>query len=631
MWTKLRTLHKNKHDIILLQETKLKDADLNDHLRYRWRQISDGEAFSSPAASYQAGGVAILLSAYACSILDDRYLIPVHSDEHRQIIVGATLGNDPIYIHSIYAPVRRAERPHFFSNLTTPTLPGSHIIGGDFNCVLDTHLDTRGDRDIAAAGALELATWLTLIDAVDAWRLRHDHTREYTSPSGNSRIDMIFISGCFTNNYTADLLPRTAGSDHLAPQVTSASSSIPTGKSGHWQLPVWLCKKAAEHIKPSLERLVNATNSPNYHDTFTQTLKEITGKCKAKHKQTLRWRKNKTDRARLRWMRAHYQAIAAPTLENLADAEAARKQWISQIEHETTTKRAWAFDNQFAEAEKCTAFFLRRPSSRRATMIPGIKQPDGSVSNEPAVIHSEHKRFWTNLYSSDSSGTEPVPSDSNIENLLNIDIPRLPDEASELLEKEITEEDIERQIGRLPNNKAAGSDGIRAELLKQHPKHWAKILRPIFEHHIHQHRQLPQPFRETIITLIHKKGCTYQPKNYRPIALLNVIAKILTAIHNDRLRKVLHLVIPAEQTGFVPKRSISENIVLLQDAIYYAKRHHPSSVILSLDFEKAYDRVQWRVMKAILAKMNFGLRWTNTIFTMHKDRTAKLSINGDLS
>ena len=49
MWSKLRTLHRAKHDIILLQETKLKDTDLNDDLRYRWQQVSDGEAYTSPA------------------------------------------------------------------------------------------------------------------------------------------------------------------------------------------------------------------------------------------------------------------------------------------------------------------------------------------------------------------------------------------------------------------------------------------------------------------------------------------------------------------------------------------------------------------------------------------------------
>ena len=56
MWTKLRALHKAKWDVVLLQETKLMDEDSNDDLIYRWKQITDGEAYTNPAASSQAGG-----------------------------------------------------------------------------------------------------------------------------------------------------------------------------------------------------------------------------------------------------------------------------------------------------------------------------------------------------------------------------------------------------------------------------------------------------------------------------------------------------------------------------------------------------------------------------------------------
>ena len=210
-------------------------------------------------------------------------------------------------------------------------------------------------------------------------------------------------------------------------------------------------------------------------------------------------------------------------------------------------------------------------------------------------------------------------------------LPRLAPETAALLEKEITEDEIIHQIGKLPNNKAAGADGLRAELLKLEPKLWAKALQPIYENILHDTKSLPQPFRESIIILIYKKGCPFEPCNYRPIALLNVIAKLLSGIHNNRLRDHLASIIPPEQTGFVPKRSISENITLLQDATFFAKRHHPSAIILSLDFQKAYDRVQRPVLLAILKKMGFGPRWLTIISTMYERRVAKLCINGKLS
>ena len=630
MWTKLRSLHRSKFDIILLQETKLKDADLNDDLLYRWGQVSDGEAFSSPAASSQSGGVAVLLSSYACSILHDREKIPIQSDGHRQIIVSASLNEQRVYLQSIYAPARRADRPDFFNNLTNPTTPGSHIIGGDFNCVIDANIDTISDPVLVTTGTPEMITWMDSLDVIDAWRTQNDNKTEFTSPSGNSRIDMVLLSGCFTNHFHAHHLPRLIGSDHMVPQIETKSCEISSG-NGHWQLPTWLASKAATEIKPMLETLASAIGNSDYSDTFTKVMRNITGRCKAVHKQVLRWRKDKIERARLRWLRAHHRAIASPTEERIADAEEARRIWKKAIDDAIYLKRARAFDKHFAEAERCTAFFLRRPRKKNVSTIPGVRKPDGSTSEAPETIQSEHKSYWSTLYSIDSGGLDAPLTNTNIQNLTNTSLPKLSNADAAVLEQPITEEEIERQITRLPNNKAAGSDGLRAELLKQHPALWSKILLPIFEHQLHQLGQLPQSFRESIVILLHKKGCALTPKNYRPIALLNVIAKVLSGIHNNRLRRVIKKIIPPEQTGFVPQRSISENLLLLQDSIYYAKRHHPSSIVVSLDFEKAYDRVQWKAMNAVIQKLNFGPRWCTIIKTMYKDRSARLSINGDLS
>ena len=630
MWSKLRTLHKQKHDIIFLQETKLKDTDANDDLEYRWRITSNGAAYTNPAASSQSGGVAILLSAYACSILQNRHQLPINQNAHRHIIVQASLQNQQVFLHSIYAPVHRAERPLFFSELTTPTSSGSHLAAGDFNCVIDPLLDSTGNHEIATAGSIELTAWLTNLNLCDLWRIHNDDKKEFTSPNGSARIDMIFASGCFTNHTTTSHAPRTIGSDHLCPILTTSSCEIIQQK-GHWQLPTWLAAAAARNIKPTLERLASATDHPDYFNNFSSALKDITGRCQATHKRILRWRNDKVDRARLRWIRAHSRAVHSPTDERLNDAEAARQCWLHELQEKGRINRARAFDKHFAEAERCSAFFLRRPKATRATIIPGIRTTEGAISTDHGEIASAHTSFWSKLYSATSNGTEQPPSSDDISTLTQTPLPSLPDNRTSLLEQPITELEIIENIGRLPNNKAAGADGLRAELLKRDPKLWARVLLPIFENLLHEKNDLPQPLRDSIIILLHKKGCPLDPQNYRPIALLSVIAKLLSGIHNCRLRQSLDTIIPAEQTGFIPKRSISENIITLQDAIYYAKRNHPTAIILSLDFQKAYDRVQWHVLKAILKKVGFGPRWLNLISVMYHQRRAKLCINGELT
>ena len=630
MWTKLRTLHKMRYDIILLQETKLTYTDMTDDLEYRWEQVSDGVAYTEPALSAQVGGVAILLSARACDRLTNRQIINSPSEPHRYLAISATLNDEVIYIHTVYAPVHRQDRPGFFNSLTIPTIPGSHIIGGDFNCVLDTQIDTIGDHNIASYGSAELITWVTSLNAIDAWRQQHGELKEFTSPSGKSRIDMIFLSGCFTNKFNAEHISRTIGSDHLCPTISTASSDI-SAKGGHWQLPTWLAKKAARNIQDTLQNLADSSTQPNYLRRFAHAMKRVTAKCKATHKQVLRCRKNKVDRARLQWSRAHMRAMANPTDELIEDAERARRSWIKEVSTDEQRKRAWAFDKHFVEAERCTRFFLTRANRGSTTVIPGVRRSDGSVSSERSQIQDAHTKFWTNLYSANAGGSESPPSQQNINALTSVPIPRLQTSASLTLEADITTDEIVRQIQRLPSRKAAGADGLRGELFKQAPILWAKVLLPIFHHLLHEQKNLPDTFHESIIILLHKKGCTLHPENYRPIALLNVMAKLLSSVYCARIRRKISKVIPNEQTGFVPGRSITENLILLGDAIHYSKRFHPSSIILALDFAKAYDRVQWRPMISILGKMGFGPRFLNVIKAMYKQRRAQLAINGELT
>ena len=65
-----------------------------------------------------------------------------------------------------------------------------------------------------------------------------------------------------------------------------------------------------------------------------------------------------------------------------------------------------------------------------------------------------------------------------------------------------------------------------------------------------------------LITLLYKKGDRDDPRNYRPITLLNTDYKILTKVLVSRLKKVMDEFVSAPQTGFVPKRQITENTLL---------------------------------------------------------------------
>ena len=95
------------------------------------------------------------------------------------------------------------------------------------------------------------------------------------------------------------------------------------------------------------------------------------------------------------------------------------------------------------------------------------------------------------------------------------------------------------------------------------------------------------------MTLTFKKGDRLDPRNWRPITLLNVDYKIASRAMAGRLLKVIHFVLAEDQTCGVPGRFIGDSVSLLRDVAHFASTSGSAVAILSLDQEKAFDRVDW--------------------------------------
>ena len=96
-----------------------------------------------------------------------------------------------------------------------------------------------------------------------------------------------------------------------------------------------------------------------------------------------------------------------------------------------------------------------------------------------------------------------------------------------------------------------------------------------------------------ILTLLHKKGDSQLLKKYRPISLLNTDYKILMHILANRMHKVLHQLISEDQNGYVKELFIGYNIRLVEDIIYYQNKQSSNSYLAFIDFEKAYETIEW--------------------------------------
>ena len=77
------------------------------------------------------------------------------------------------------------------------------------------------------------------------------------------------------------------------------------------------------------------------------------------------------------------------------------------------------------------------------------------------------------------------------------------------------------------------------------------------------------------------------PRNWRPITLLNVDYKIASRSISARLLKVLHSLVARDQSCCVRGRFIGENVAFIRDVVDYCSSSSTPAALISLDQEKA--------------------------------------------
>lgn len=209
-------------------------------------------------------------------------------------------------------------------------------------------------------------------------------------------------------------------------------------------------------------------------------------------------------------------------------------------------------------------------------------------------------------------------------------MPVLSEDDLSMLNADFTPEDIWAAITALPNGKSPGLDGIPIEFYK---KFWPEI-KPILMCAIDHlwTGNIPQSWNGASISLLLKQGKDpLDCLSYRPISLLNVDYKIVAKAFALRLEKSLPKIIHKDQAGFVRSRYGSDNVRCALNIIYLLNSTKDPACILSLDADKAFDRVEWPFLFEVPEKFGLGGRFVSAIKTLYTQSTAQINPNGFLS
>lgn len=160
-------------------------------------------------------------------------------------------------------------------------------------------------------------------------------------------------------------------------------------------------------------------------------------------------------------------------------------------------------------------------------------------------------------------------------------------------------------------DKSPGPDGLNPRFYQHY---WSLVEEEVtrFIQGVLVTRDFDPDLNETSIVLIPKKSNPEVITDLRPIALCNMIFRILSKVLANRLRPIFHKIISENQGAFIPGGCIHDNIVISFEVLHYMKikRQGPvGMMVLKLDMSKAYDRFEWGFLRTVVSKVGFAEEW----------------------
>lgn len=101
------------------------------------------------------------------------------------------------------------------------------------------------------------------------------------------------------------------------------------------------------------------------------------------------------------------------------------------------------------------------------------------------------------------------------------------------------------------------------------------------------------------------------------MTLLCCDTRILSKCIALRIKNIIGDVINNNQAGFIKGRFIGDNLRQILDTIHFYENHQEPGLLFIADFEKAFDKVQWKFIKQCLSFFNFGknlIQWFETLY-----------------
>ena len=577
-------------------------------------------------------------------------------------------GDKTLEVACVYAPSEAPARVSFFNDTLSKELTPNTYAGGDWNCVPDVTLDVDSDNPLRYhaqnQGADILESIMSNIGLTDERREQLGMTAEYThkqktGPLGNQRVTSTRLDRWHTPTDSSmqctfeilnEFVYKKKRSDHYAVLLTLTDND---GELGHerttFREEVMENRRVQAEMKEAADKTWRKHKGRSYMTAWTKMNETIYNILLRETKRTrkgellqlkrklamltivkLRQKaKGSTPELMLREDRLTKEVYdlkhpemeripterAASAMTDRSDAstkamfipykERSKKQWIGKV-----YKEKW-------EEGKKPVFEAQSEAAR--TKVSDTKEVGNEFVNLFKMIYAKKEQ------------TERGRQESNklLRLMAKKQILKL---TMESMDGKITEKEVYQVMLRLPTGKQAGPNRIPNAVYKYLAAFFAPKLAQVVNEATRK-GPLPRHFLEGDISMLYKKGDRCDPRNYRPITLLNTDYKVFTRVLANRMKEAVHEFVSECQKGFVPDVFIAEATALLKLVEAYTNEdgENRKGILLFLDMEKAFDRVSYDFTLSGLKAFGFGKRFRGWVKMMYDTENAprrRMYVNG---